>query len=739
MAKKGIDVSHHNGNIDWAKVKAERIQFAVLRAGYGKNGTDTQFETNYTGARAAGLPVGTYWYSYATEARGARQEASRFLSVIHGKRFDLPVFLDLEEASAFPNATSIVNAFCGEIASAGYQAGLYMSRAHFGTYVRSTSYYLWLAEWSSQLHYTGSVGMWQYSDSGRVNGISGAVDLDYCYTEYQASGTVQPGKAEAFIQKAQSQIGKTFKGKSGNPHNCSADFVVCCADEVGGLTGVLIPDCRNPGEFAQKGINASMGALVSSARGNAKAGDIILLRTKGKPYRTRYDCDEIGIVVETRADSVIAVVAESAHRVQKKSFAYGSSICAGFYRPGWSKVEATASASGYGKLGKYYDTQNTEEDATLREVGYLSGSYAPTTAKSNIRVSVVNYTTLMSAVMDNLLVPAMSASDDVILDGVSNQNAKIIIQELMSKGLNAAATVGICANIYHESNYNPSIYEIGKSDHSRCGVGLCQWTGARNPAMKAFVGPNWANNVSGQVDFLYYELSQNPGYGLSQLQAVPNTEEGARKAADIFVRKFERPANVNARAVERQATASKIWKQIVIQENTIASGSGGILNASPVKGKEVVIPTSVQQTGISANYTNYSYWFSRWGQSSIQRKIANRWDQQGRPSNRGIATVDGLFLCAVTLIFGTTGDKISIVLQNGSVINALIADSKGDNPSKHGEPGNAYGHTLSGKVDVIEWERVGSATSASAPNPIDLNGWKGQRVVKIINGGAHIT
>ena len=100
---KGIDVSVHNGNIDWGKVKADGIDFAILRAGFGKleKQKDEKFEQNYAGAKAAGIPVGAYWYSYAMTPEEAEQEADVFLSVIKGKQFEMPVYFDLEEKKQF--------------------------------------------------------------------------------------------------------------------------------------------------------------------------------------------------------------------------------------------------------------------------------------------------------------------------------------------------------------------------------------------------------------------------------------------------------------------------------------------------------------------------------------------------------------------------------------------------------------------------------------------------------------
>ena len=100
---KGIDVSQHQGNIDFGKVKAAGYDFVIIRAGYGKYASqkDPYFEQNYAGAKAAGLNVGAYWYSYADSTANAKLEAEACLQVIKGKTFEYPIYFDLEERSQF--------------------------------------------------------------------------------------------------------------------------------------------------------------------------------------------------------------------------------------------------------------------------------------------------------------------------------------------------------------------------------------------------------------------------------------------------------------------------------------------------------------------------------------------------------------------------------------------------------------------------------------------------------------
>ena len=206
---KGIDVSVHNGNIDWNKVKADGIEFAILRAGFGRleKQRDEKFEQNYAGAKAAGIPVGAYWYSYAMDEDEARLEADVFLKVIKGKQFEMPVYFDLEEKKQFDlgkeKVSAIMRAFLERVESAGYFTGLYGSASSLTTHTADdikTHYTIWLAHWVDKTNYSGAYGIWQYSEKGKVDGINGNVDLDICYKDFptiiKGKGLNGWGKAE---------------------------------------------------------------------------------------------------------------------------------------------------------------------------------------------------------------------------------------------------------------------------------------------------------------------------------------------------------------------------------------------------------------------------------------------------------------------------------------------------------------------------------------------------------------
>lgn len=187
---KGIDVSKHNGNIDFAKIKAAGYDFVIIRAGYGKLITqkDPYFEQNYTRAKAAGLNVGAYWYSYAATENDAKKEAEVCLEVLKGKQFEMPVYYDIEENKALRIANKITKIFCDILERKGYFVGIYASASPLKTYFSEDirkRYTIWIAHYGvSKPNYSDNYGMWQYSSTGFASGISGHVDLNECYVDF---------------------------------------------------------------------------------------------------------------------------------------------------------------------------------------------------------------------------------------------------------------------------------------------------------------------------------------------------------------------------------------------------------------------------------------------------------------------------------------------------------------------------------------------------------------------------
>ncbi len=196
-AEVGIDVSKWNQEIDWEKVKAAGVDFAIIRAGYRGSSTgslvvDPYFEANIRGATAAGVKVGVYFFTQAIDEVEAVEEASMVLELVREYSLDYPIFIDTEGAGGNGRAdgltvetrTLVCDAFCRTVENAGYDAGVYASRNWYYNKVqadRLESYYIWLAEYRSVPLYDGYYHMWQYTSKGRIDGIEGNVDMNISY------------------------------------------------------------------------------------------------------------------------------------------------------------------------------------------------------------------------------------------------------------------------------------------------------------------------------------------------------------------------------------------------------------------------------------------------------------------------------------------------------------------------------------------------------------------------------
>jgi GH25 family lysozyme M1 (1,4-beta-N-acetylmuramidase) len=212
----GIDVSEWQGIIDWNKVKAAGLQFALIRAGYGNtlsypNQIDKQYVSNYNKCKAAGLPVGVYFYCYAETVADAQREAQSCLALLKGRRFEYPIYYDVEEIDTFKTGLTneIIKAFADILEAAGYWVGVYIYRSAAQAYLTDRTrsrYAMAIAEYGPKLNYSGQYGVWQNSSTYRVNGISGNVDHDYCYIDYPSQIKARGKNGYAAQQSSSAQV-----------------------------------------------------------------------------------------------------------------------------------------------------------------------------------------------------------------------------------------------------------------------------------------------------------------------------------------------------------------------------------------------------------------------------------------------------------------------------------------------------------------------------------------------------
>lgn len=193
MAYKGIDVSKYQGEINWEKVKECGVEFAVIRSGYGRelSQKDPYFEQNCKGAKAAGLRIGTYWYSYAESAEDAKTEAKAFLEAVKGKTFDLPVYYDVEENAQAQKGkefvTGVILAFTEEVKKAGYTPGVYANTNWLKNYIdrdKLGNMSIWKADYREDYDKEIPCDIHQYASDGSVAGINGRCDMNRGYAEF---------------------------------------------------------------------------------------------------------------------------------------------------------------------------------------------------------------------------------------------------------------------------------------------------------------------------------------------------------------------------------------------------------------------------------------------------------------------------------------------------------------------------------------------------------------------------
>lgn len=197
----GIDVSKWNGDIDWKTVKSTgSAAFAMIRSSYGYEDTDPKLADNVKGCEENDIPYGFYHYMYARTVKEAHMEAAYFLNVISGYSPEYPVVLDIEESfydgMSKELVTDIVVAFMEDLENAGYYAMIYSYAKFFDDnliYDRIADYDIWVACWGDESklfeNFSYHYGMWQYSETGKLDGIEEYVDLNYCYKDYK--GTIK--------------------------------------------------------------------------------------------------------------------------------------------------------------------------------------------------------------------------------------------------------------------------------------------------------------------------------------------------------------------------------------------------------------------------------------------------------------------------------------------------------------------------------------------------------------------
>lgn len=351
----------------------------------------------------------------------------------------------------------------------------------------------------------------------------------------------------SFVEIAVSKNGLDYSGFSewarslGTPANYGAwcaDFVMACA-KVAGILGEYIAISSGARQIVQQSGEMSNGFYYRDEY-SPNSGDLVWFNWNGS-RESSTSGNHVGIVV-TPGDSTIQTIegnTDNQHvRLRDRPVNY--------------QIIGYASIGVGGSMwGDLYGNRSTKEDAILREVAFEE-NYELVNYSTRDKISVVNYTDIFAELFNwgrSLLAPAYN------LDNLE-ENCRIVIEFFLNKGWNAAAACGVAGNIKAESGFDPS--SIGDNGTS---FGICQWHQGRGSAMKQFCS-NWQTDLTGQLEYLWYELHSSETGATRILESVPNSEQGCMDAADAFVRKFERPQYPDTESIKRQAYAIEYYTNI---------------------------------------------------------------------------------------------------------------------------------------------------------------------------------
>ena len=258
----GIDVSVWQGDFNFNQAVKEGVKFAILRGAYNLS-KDTKFEDNYKNAKAAGLDVGVYHYIMATTHAEAVQEAKFLLNnVLEGKKFELPVYFDIEDQVhkklSKAQVSAITRAYLEYLESRGYWVGVYSNKSFIDTYLEEDikkDYAMWVAQWNTELTYNGQCGMWQfggetnYIRSTKINGQT--VDQNYMLVDYpfliKNKGKNGYGTGTANVKQQEPTI-KTYTVAAGDNLSSIASRFGTTVAEICRLNNIANANLIHPGQ-----------------------------------------------------------------------------------------------------------------------------------------------------------------------------------------------------------------------------------------------------------------------------------------------------------------------------------------------------------------------------------------------------------------------------------------------------------------------------------------------------------
>lgn len=574
-------------------------------------------------------------------------------------------------------------------------------------------------------------------------------------------------KRDDFINVALSHKGEAaaarnwVKNVTGYPATTSAwcaAFVYACAKTVGGLYGKVMGaySWGGAGSWFRYGTDKKIGTWTKAGYwGNSvvpKPGDLISFRWSGSSKyagKDQYFSDHIGIVASVSGSSITTIEGNKSNACGSRTYSSNYKCVNGYFHPNWSLIGISddgSSASNNGAFTPLYDLSNysTDEDANIREVGYMTPDGKPSTSYTKIGLSVMNYTTGLATLVNYFGMQGLTTEYKIDISDIKDKNARAICQYFLDKKMTISNIIGILACIQDRSKFQTN-FVANKGQE----IGLFGWSGSRKTSlMNEF--KDWNENLTHQCDFIWKEFSGQYNEVLKKLGEITEVSaQAAVWAMEIVTKQYE-GWSVDEQMIKRRSDiVYDLYKQVTIipiatsgsttmNNGVIRTQSGKTLTS--VK-KKIVIPTSVKQKGGGINEIYESYGWVYNAQKNANNKgtkVGKEWIKQGQPKNRGVATVSGYYLIAMTTKFAQMGDIVTIVLADGTSFNAVLGDSKGSGNAKVGT--NEWGHVYSDGVGIVEWSKWAPASESQITNnrKLDLTGWKGKRIDYVLNWGTYL-
>ena len=452
-----------------------------------------------------------------------------------------------------------------------------------------------------------------------------------------------------------------------------AVFVYACAKRAG-ATSLIGAGTKSKDWFTAPGVCHSVvnkggtwipGPNRTKGKVVPRPGDLILYKgEKAMKYNaagkvTSWHGSHIGIVYSVTKKKIISIEGNmGGGKCGKRTNSFTNKQILGYARPKWSKIDKGNGNGGEVEPelydGPLYEVENTRHDMTLREIGYMTTGGKLTTANTGIKISLINYTSLMGDIYD--MFERQTYRERQVNTKKLKGNEKEVVETLLDLGLSASAACGIAGNIKVDSNYNPA--KVGSDG----GVGLALWRGTHATQMKDYAGiTSWATNLSGQVEYIYNDIANDYSELYLAISSNSISKEETEKVAKLYANNYRKIKDTKSRVSAAQTIYSKLVVTAPKQVGTTPSPSENTAN------KVTVIDTSKKkQSGLGVCYLDYT-------RTKYDSSIYDEWVKAGKPTDRGIAYINGSYLIVLDASLACkVNDYVDLDLSSGSTLPCIV-------------------------------------------------------------------